>query len=680
MRRHLELAIEGAQLGVWSYNPHTGSCWFSDRSKELWGLDDNLIPDARELLKVIHPDDRDAQLEPFYDRFPDEPAGIEYRIVRPDGETRWIYALGAAARDENGEPQAVHGIHLDVSDRKQAEGDLEIMRRHLELAIEGAQLGVWSYDPRAGSCWFSDRSKALLGLDDNFMRDARDLEKVVHPDDWERLAAPYYGRFPDEPLAVEFRVPRPNGGITWIYALGDAARDEQGEPQAVHGIHIDITDRKKAEGDLEMLRKRLHVAMDGAKLGVWSFDPINRTVWYSNRSREIYSLGKDEKPTVAALQARVHPDDWPRLAEPIYNGFPEEPLELEYRVLRPDGEVRWVYALGAATRDAQGVTQAVHGIHIDITDRKRAEEELARSRDALVQSEKLVALGALLAGVSHELNNPLAAIVGQAEMLAEDSQGTAFEERAKRIGAAAERCARIVQTFLTMARQGERQTALVNLNDVIASALELTDYTLRTAGIAVRVNFGSGLPPVEGDRDQLHQVLVNLIVNSQQAMEKGEAFEKVLTIRTSVNQAGRVLVDVTDTGPGVPEDLRRRIFEPFFTTKKHRVGSGTGIGLSFRRGSSRPMAARSRWSRPPRRPLPDRPPRRRADPDRAAPTSSFPTSSGPMPLLIVEDSPTSPRAARADRARGFRGDAGGQTKAFALDKGDFDLFPICECC
>ena len=103
MRRHLELAIEGAQLGVWSYNPHTGSCWFSDRSKELWGLADNLIPDARELQKVVHPEDRDAQLEPFFDRFPDEPAGIEYRIVRPDGETRWIYALGAAARDEDGE-------------------------------------------------------------------------------------------------------------------------------------------------------------------------------------------------------------------------------------------------------------------------------------------------------------------------------------------------------------------------------------------------------------------------------------------------------------------------------------------------------------------------------------------------------------------------------------------------
>jgi CheY-like chemotaxis protein len=202
----------------------------------------------------------------------------------------------------------------------------------------------------------------------------------------------------------------------------------------------------------------------------------------------------------------------------------------------------------------------------------------------LVQSEKLAALGSLLAGVSHELNNPLAAIVGQAEMLAEDAAGTPFEARAQRISAAADRSARIVQTFLAMARQRERQVALVNMNDVVASALDLTDYALRTGGIAVKVDFGSRLPAIEGDRDQLHQVLVNLIVNAQQAMEKGETFEKVLTIRTSATRAGRVLIDVSDTGPGVPEDVRCRIFEPFFTTKQQHSGGGTGIGLSFSQG------------------------------------------------------------------------------------------------
>jgi PAS domain S-box-containing protein len=583
-RHHLELAVEGANLGVWSLNPATGASWFSDRARDLIGLDSNVVAEPRDYKKHVHPDDWDELFKPYADDLPDKPFGIEYRIVRPDGEIRWVYGLGAPAFDEDGDAEAIHGILLDVTDRKASEEELELMRRRLELAMQGAKLGVWSFDPRKGSLWCSDHSKAMLGLPDNLLPNARDLEKHIHPDDWEALSAPYYGTYPDVPLAMEFRVPLAGGGNRWIYALGAAVRDDDGQLETIHGIHLDVSDRKQADEELELIRRRLELAMNGAKIGVWSYNPETGSVWYSDRSREIYALEGDQPLDTRTLRSRVHPDDWARLSAPYYHGFPEEPVEIEYRVVHPNGDVRWIYALGAAARSRDGIAHAVHGIHIDVTDRKRAEEELGRSRDALLQSEKLAALGALLAGVSHELNNPLAAIVGQAEMLAEDSAGTEFETRATRIGAAAERCARIVQTFLTMARQGERQMAVVNLNEVIDTALDLTDYSLRTSGVAVRVNFGSGLPPVMGDRDQLHQVLVNLIVNAQQAMEKGAAFEKVLTIRTSINQAGRVLIDVTDTGPGVPEEMRHRIFEPFFTTKRQTSGGGTGIGLSFSQG------------------------------------------------------------------------------------------------
>jgi CheY-like chemotaxis protein len=117
---------------------------------------------------------------------------------------------------------------------------------------------------------------------------------------------------------------------------------------------------------------------------------------------------------------------------------------------------------------------------------------------------------------------------------------------------------------------------------MVEAALEITEYSLRTAGISVRGDFAVNLPPVLADPDQMIQVLVNLIVNSQQSMEGGDLFEKTLTIRTSVSQSGMALADISDTGPGVPPELRCRIFDPFFTTKPQ--GSGTGIGLSFSLG------------------------------------------------------------------------------------------------
>jgi PAS domain S-box-containing protein len=336
--------------------------------------------------------------------------------------------------------------------------------------------------------------------------------------------------------------------------------------------------------ELEATRQRLELAVAGAKLGIWTYDSRTGAVWYSDRSHEIYGVEPSSSIEARTLRSRVHPDDWEKLAVPYYQGFSEKPIEIEYRVVRPDGEIRWVHALGAAAKDEDGTVHTVNGIHVDITDRKNAEEELVRSREALHQSEKLGALGSLLAGVSHELNNPLAAIVGQAEMLEEDSRGTKFEQRAHKISAAADRCARIVRTFLAMARQREPKREPVDVNDLIGTALELTEYGLRTAGIAVRVDYGSGLPCVEGDRDQLHQVLVNLVVNAQQAMEKGDVFEKILSIRSSLDPAGQVVIDLSDTGPGIPEDVRRRVFEPFFTTKKQGIGTGTGIGLSFSQG------------------------------------------------------------------------------------------------
>jgi len=223
------------------------------------------------------------------------------------------------------------------------------------------------------------------------------------------------------------------------------------------------------------------------------------------------------------------------------------------------------------------------GFTIDLTERKRAEAALARSREALYQTEKLTALGSLLAGVSHELNNPLSIVVAQAVMMERQSRGGELAERAQKIRKAADRCARIVQTFLAMARQNRPERAAVDLNAVAMAAHELADYGLRTDGIATIRDLAPSLPPISADSDQVHQIIINLIVNAQQAMVEAGTPDRALTLRSGPGtEPNTVVLEISDNGPGIPDHVRRRIFEPFFTTKPQ--GQGTGVGLSFSQG------------------------------------------------------------------------------------------------
>jgi CheY-like chemotaxis protein/two-component sensor histidine kinase len=192
----------------------------------------------------------------------------------------------------------------------------------------------------------------------------------------------------------------------------------------------------------------------------------------------------------------------------------------------------------------------------------------------------MTALGALLAGVAHELNNPLSVVVGYSSMLQEIVEDPDTRARVERIHAAAERCARIVRTFLAMARSRPPKRGPVAIGQVVMDALDLAAYGLRSADVEVNVDMPANLPAVWGDADQLHQVLVNLVVNAQHAMLAG-ATPRRLEIR-AVPGEETVTIEIADNGPGMSEAVAKRAFEPFFTTKPQ--GVGTGVGLSVVHG------------------------------------------------------------------------------------------------
>ena len=255
-----------------------------------------------------------------------------------------------------------------------------------------------------------------------------------------------------------------------------------------------------------------------------------------------------------------------------------EPVHAQISEKRRDGSVREI-EVHAVPMQYQG-TPHVLTIARDITDEKRSAEELTRQREALYQREKLAALGSLLAGVAHELNNPLSVVVARAVML-EEQGDPATRAAAVKIRAAADRCARIVRTFLAMARQQRPERGRVAINDVVSAALDITAYAVRTSGIEVELDLAP-VPPIHADADQIHQVLLNLIINAQHALQDHPGTRRIHVSTRHDGHLEEVHITVADSGPGIPAELRKRVFEPYFTTKP--IGIGTGVGLAVSLG------------------------------------------------------------------------------------------------
>ncbi len=211
----------------------------------------------------------------------------------------------------------------------------------------------------------------------------------------------------------------------------------------------------------------------------------------------------------------------------------------------------------------------------DLTHQIEIEEELERQRGQMFQNEKMMALGGLMAGVAHELNNPLSVVVGHAMMLQDEVQDPEILRKTRKISDAAERCARIVKSFLTMARHEPVRMEPTDINEVIETAVEVARYGDALGSTKVEMMLGADIRPICSDPDQLTQVVINLVLNAAQAIDAKDG-----QIRVASEQTGDgVRIIVEDDGPGVPENIRGRIFEPFFTTKG--VGKGTGIGLAM---------------------------------------------------------------------------------------------------
>jgi PAS domain S-box-containing protein len=466
-------------------------------------------------------------------------------------------------------------------ERARAAERLRLSEQRYALAARGANDGLWDWDVAGNTAYFSPRLHEILGLAERELGSSPSaLFDRVCEEDLSALQKMLESRFAQRrrKFEIECRMRHQSGGERWMVWRGMIVHDANGPIRVVGSLH-DITERKEAEAKLRESEARFRELAEDAPVLLDLMDAQNKLVFANRRYLEF--IGRSlEEVVVDGWMAEIHPEDLPRVIE-----FGDRQLarrgeaEIEYRARRHDGEYRWMRLTETVRRGADGAFAGFVDAMVDVTDRKRAEAEVARQRDALHQSEKLTALGSLLAGVAHELNNPLSVVVGQAMLLEETAIDPKVVGRSETIRRAAERCSRIVRTFLTLVRQRQPEQSLVDLNMTIAMATELLAYQLRISDIELKLDLAADLPEVLADSDQLHQVVTNLIVNAEQALAEAGRPRR-LGVSTRADQGRRMVVlAVADNGPGIGADIRPRIFEPFFTTKP--PGQGTGIGLAM---------------------------------------------------------------------------------------------------
>ncbi len=405
---------------------------------------------------------------------------------------------------------------------------------------------------------------------------------------------------------------RMRGGQTvawegWIHLAGMGRRYmrehlvpvemKDGVPQATVVMSLDVTELKLREAELSHKVAELEASealkssiFDNAMAALVSTDETGHIVEFNPAAAAMFGL-----PRAQALGRSVAEVMIPERLRGAHDaGMARVTAGGEQRVmgrrvempaLRADGSefpvemVLWRTGVGGQIFYTASL--------FDLSERETARDEIERQREALRQSEKLTAMGSLLAGVAHELNNPLSIVMGRAALLAEKMGGSPLAADAQRIHEAAERCGRIVRTFLNMARSRPANRSEVALNDLATAAVDMLAYVLRSHGIAVTLDLLPGLPPVKADADQVGQIVLNLIVNAQQALGLRDHGRR-LTVSTGLapvtegdrRRSPRIWLRVRDNGPGIPAELRERVFEPFFTTKSEGVGTGLGLAVS----------------------------------------------------------------------------------------------------
>jgi PAS domain S-box-containing protein len=482
-------------------------------------------------------------------------------------------------------------VLIEPFDEAEARCRMALARRignreyELNAALSAAGIGTFEIDLASGRVGWSDVMFDVMGMPrDHFDGSIERSMEKIHPADQERLRKVLESLVTTTtPTTEEYRVVDDDGHVRTLHACATSVRG--GSLHRLVGTVVDVTERKEAEdtlrrtlAEVRATDERFRIVARATSDLVWDWDLISDVVTWSDNIESLFGYRLRQTP-ITWWEEVMHPEDRKRVADGIRAliELGEEDWQDEYRMKRADGSYATVYDRGVVIHDAGGRAVRMIGAIMDISERREMQARL-------LLADRMASVGTLAAGVAHEINNPLAYVIANVDIALSELRKVPNADRLisslREAKEGTERVRRIVGDLKTFSRADDAVRERVDLRSVVESSINLAMIEIRHRAKLVR-ELGDA-PRVDANAGRLGQVVVNLLVNAAQAIEEGAVDRNTITVRTRTDDAGHAVLEIKDTGPGMPPEIRARIFDPFYTTKA--VGEGTGLGLTICHG------------------------------------------------------------------------------------------------
>jgi PAS domain S-box-containing protein len=604
-QRKLASLVENSNDFIGIASPEGAVLFVNTAGQKLLGLNGSEAARATHITDYVMEEESDRvqkEILPAVERTGAWEGEVRFRHFQTGAAIPMLVNTFVISEGRSGRPLVLATISRDITEIKRAEEELRRSEAYLAEGQRLSHTASWAWNVSTGEIFWSQELFRIYGLDPERIKPGYpSVLEYIHPHDRSRAQRIFEEAVREKRgYELAYRVTRPDGASRYVNNIAHPVFDKVGTLIEYVGTTIDNTQRIRAEEKIRRSEGHLAEAQRVGQIGSWIWNVATGECLWSREHFRIFGLDPEAfTPTKENTQRFIHREDLPFVEETLKRAVREKnEFELEYRIIRPDGSIRYHRGIGRPLERGNGELEFI-GMVVDVTDRKQAEKALQEIQTELAHVSRMTAMGEMAASIAHEINQPLGAIVNNGnfslQLVGKPGVEKKQREALRDIVSDASRASDIISRVRALTKRCSPEPSELNVRELIGEALTLAKHSLDEHGITIKTKLPKDALTVHADRVQLQQVLLNLVVNAIEAMTGVPREKRILAIgagRDKLDRKPAVFVAIVDKGVGFAPKTADRMFDAFYTTKPGGMGMGLRISRSIIQGYGGQLSAR----------------------------------------------------------------------------------------